>query len=76
MDRVYHGYAYVNLDGTRKLIAKNEKCLIPTNKCFLKDTCDASTKIKTRAMTSSEKAASLKTINNSFKNKKKDSDVI
>ena len=60
MDRIYHGCAYVNLDGARKLIAKKEKCLIPTNKCFLKDTCDTRTKIKTRAMNSSEKVASLK----------------
>ena len=61
MDRVYHGCAYVNLDGTQKLN--------PTNKCFWKDTCDTQTKIKTLAMNSSEKAASLKTINNYFKNK-------
>ena len=76
MDRVYYGCAYANLDGTRKLMAKNEKCLIPTNKCFWKDTCDTRTKIKTGAMASSDKAASLKTINNCFNNKEKDNGVI
>ena len=76
MDRVYHSCAYVNLDGTPKLIAKTEKCLIPTNKCFWKDTCDTRAKIKTRTMTSSEKAASLKTINNYFKSKEEDNGVI
>ena len=69
MDRIYHGWVYINLDGALKLIAKKEKCLIPTNKCFWKDTCDTRTKINTRAMNSSEKAASLKSINNYFKNK-------
>ena len=76
MDRVCYGCAYANLDGTRKLMAKNEKCLIPTNKCFWKDTCDTRTKIKTGAMASSDKTASLKTINNCFKNKEKDNGVI
>ena len=64
MDRVYHSCAYVNLDRTQKLIAKNEKCLIPANKCFWKDTCDTRAKMKTRAMT------------RYFKSKEKDKGVI
>ena len=46
------------------------------NQCFWKDVCDAHTKVKTRTMASSEKAAPLKIINNYFKDKEKDNAII
>ena len=51
MERVYHGCAYVNGDGTRKLIAEGHSCLVPTNKCFWKDPSDVATHVKTRLVT-------------------------
>ena len=54
MDHMYHGCPYANDDGSRKLIAINDKCLIRNNQCFSKDTRDTCLKVKTRTMASSE----------------------
>ena len=85
MDRLFHGCAYANFDGTRKLIAKSHDCIVRTwsyismvctNKCFEKNASDVATSIKTRSMTKNECAAPLKTINDYFKDKEKDNDII
>ena len=76
MDHIYHGCAYANDDGSRKLIAINDKCLISNNQCFWKDTRNTCVKVKTRTMASSEKTTPLKIINNYFKDKEKDNAII
>ena len=76
MDRIYHSCVYANADGSRKFIAKNEKCLVSTNQCFWKDASNTCSKIKTRAMTICEKAVPLKIIGNYFKDKEKDNPVV
>lgn len=71
MDVLFHGCAYVNSDGTQKLIALSEDCLVCTNKCFWKDPHDVITHTKTRSMTKNEGKTSLKTTNDYFKDKEK-----
>ena len=63
-------------DGSRKLIAINNKYLISNNQCFWKDARDTHVKVKTRTMASSEKVTPLKIINNYFKDKEKDNAII
>ena len=72
MDLIYHGCVYANADGTYKLIAEGDRRLVPTNRCFWKDPSDVATRVKTRSMTKRERTVSLKTFNNSFKEKGKD----
>ena len=60
MDRLLHGCAYFNSDGTRKLIAKGHDCIALTDKCFWKNASDVATSIKTRSMTKNKGASSLK----------------
>ena len=76
MDWLFHGCAYVNSDGTRKLVAAGENCLIRTDKCFWKDDCDVVTCTKTKSMTKNKGQTSLKTINDYFKHKEKDNNMI
>ena len=74
IDRIYHGCVYANVDGTNKLIAEGDACLIPTNTCFWKDASDVATHVKTRSMTKKERSVSLKGFNKYFKDKKKEHD--
>ena len=76
MDCIYPRFVYVTADKSKKLIGKNEKCFISTNRCFWKDSCDAPTNVKMRTMASFEKGAPLKITNNYFKDKEKDKDII
>ena len=76
MDRLFHGCVYVNSSGTRKLITKGHDCNVLTDKCFWKNVSDVAASIKTRPMTKNKGAASLKTINDYFKDKEKDNDII
>ena len=76
MDQIFHGCVYANADGTHKLIAEGDRCLVPTNRCFWKDPSDVAARVKTRSMTKKERAVSLKTFNNYFKEKGKDNALI
>ena len=40
MDYIYHGFALKHTNSTDVIIGSNEKCLTPTNKCFVKDPND------------------------------------
>ena len=60
-----------NSNGTRKLIAHGEYCLVCTKKWFWKNPHDVITPTKTRSMTKNEGRASLKTTNDYFKDKTK-----
>ena len=40
MAQIYHGCMPKNADGTNEILGPGEKCLVPTDKCFLKDTQD------------------------------------
>ena len=74
MDHIYYGCVYANADGTNKIIAEVDACLIPTNRCFWKDTSDVATHVKTHSMTKKECSVSLKAFNKYFKDKKKEHD--
>ena len=61
-DKIYHGCAYVNEDGTRVLIdSKNdEQCLCPTNEPFWRQPKDCTeTRIHIRNSTRSKKKGSI-----------------
>ena len=73
---MFYGCAYVNFDGTGKLIAKGHDCIVRTDKCFWKISSDIATSIKTRSMAKNECAASLKKTIDYFKDKEKYSDII
>ena len=76
MNRLFHGCAYVTSDGIRQLLAYGENCIVRTNKCFRNDPDDVVKRTKTRSMTKKEGKVSLKTINDYFKNKEKESDMM
>ena len=69
MDRIYHGCANANADGTNKIITKGSDCLVRTNKYFWKDPTDVVTHIKTRSMTKKEPCISRRAFNKYFKEK-------
>ena len=73
---MFHGCAYINSDGTGKLIAKGHDCFIRTKKCFWKNTSDVAARVQTRSMTKNKGVASLKTLNDYFKDKEEDNDII
>ena len=58
MDHISHGCFLKNLDGTNKIIAAGEKCLVETGKCFWKDSSDIKRGIKTRSRAKNEPTAS------------------
>ena len=37
MDHLYHGCYYKNADGTNRLTAPVEDCILQTSRCFWKD---------------------------------------
>ena len=76
MVSLFHGCTYANFDGTRKLIDTSHKYLVRNDKCFWKDPCDVTTRIKTRSMTKNEGAVPLKIFNKYFKDKRKDNYMI
>ena len=49
MDHIYHGCFLKNADGTNKIIAAGDKCLVATGKCFWKDPSDVKHGVKTRS---------------------------
>ena len=69
MDRINHGCVYANADGTRKIIANGENCLVRTNKCFWKDPVDVVTRVRTRSMTKTKRCVSMHAFNYYFRRK-------
>ena len=74
MNWLLHGCGYVNSSGTWKMVAKDHDCITLTNKCFWKNASDVATSINTTSMRKNE--VSLKTINDYFKGKEKDNNII
>ena len=62
MDCIYHGCFPKNTDGMNKIIAKGDKCLVPTNKCFWKDPSDVKNRVETRSQTENKPTVDYKTI--------------
>ena len=48
MSNIYHGCFRKNTDGTNRIIANNEKCLLPTSRAFWKYIEDIPTGAKTQ----------------------------
>ena len=59
------GLKYSN--GANVIISRNEKYLIPTNKCFWKDPKDIINAVKTRSQLKKQPTAHYKTIDKYFK---------
>ena len=60
MDRIYHVCFPKNVNGTNRIIAKDENCLIPTSECFWKDPLDIKNGVKTRSRTKNGTTINLK----------------
>ena len=60
MDRIYHGCFTKHADVTKKIIAKGEKCIVPTDECFWKDPVDVTNGVKTRSHAKNEPIATYK----------------
>ena len=58
----YHGCWSIYEDGTRKIIAKGQKCNYPTDDPFWKQAKDVDFKIKTRAQKAKLKKAKMKEV--------------
>ena len=69
MDCVYHGFALNHTNSTNVIIGSNEKCLIPTNKCFWKDPNDVINAVRTRSQLKNLPIAHWKTIDHYFEQK-------
>ena len=59
MDCFYHGCYYKNADGTNRIVASGENCLLRMKKCFWKVPCDIRSGLKTRSRAKSELTVSF-----------------
>ena len=66
---IYHGCFYKNADGTNKVIKADEKCLVPTEECFWKDSCDVKHGVKTMSRAKNEPKVTLKNFNRYYDKK-------
>ena len=76
MDQLFHGCAYMGVDGTHKLIGSGQDYILQTNKCFWKDPRDVNTSLKTRSVTTNKPSVHWTIIDNYYKDKEKDNAVI
>ena len=60
---------FSNADGTNKIIAKGNDCLVRTNRCFSKDPSDVVGHVRTRLMIKKEPCVSQRAFNKYFKEK-------
>ena len=60
---VYHGCDNGYLDGTRKIVPKNRKCIAPTYFSFGKKPIDVSNRVETRAQLKSKTKVTRNCIN-------------
>ena len=58
---IYHGYFRKNDDGTNRIIANNEQCLIPTSRLFWKYIEDITGGVKTRSQYKKQKLVNHRT---------------
>ena len=56
-------------NGTRKIIAKGNLCLVPTKRCFWKDPSEVDSCVKTRSMTKRKRCVSRAVFNRYLKEK-------
>ena len=64
MERLYHGCMLKNADGTNRIIAADEKCLVPTCKCFWKGSCNVKHGVKTGSRAKNEPTIDCKAFDN------------
>ena len=66
MDLIYHGcMKKKNADGTNNFIVPGEKCLVPTEKCFWKDSQDVRNyRVKTRSCTKKDSTVNIRDYDN------------
>ena len=70
MAQIYHGCMPKNADGTNEILGPGEKCLVPTDKCFLKDTQDIKNcGVKTRSHAKKESTVSSNACRNYIEQK-------
>lgn len=66
MDCNYHSCFTKNTDGTNRIIAKGDMCLVPTNKCFWKDSSGVKDRVKTRSPTENDPTVDYKAFDGYF----------
>ena len=71
MSRIYHGCFRKNKDGTNRIIANCERCLIPTSKLFWKDINDIPAGVKNRAQYKQQKLVTNRAYGKYFRDKKR-----
>ena len=72
MANIYHGCFRKNADGTNRIIANNENCLISTSRAFWKYIEDISAGVKTRSQYKRQKLVDRITFDIYFRNKNKE----
>ena len=69
MDRLWHGCYYEIADGTNRIIASGENCLLRTNKCFWKAPCDVASVVKAKSHAKSKLTVSFQAVDTYYKRK-------
>ena len=72
MSRIYHGCFRKNNDGTNRIIANNERYLIPTSRPFQKYIEDIPDGVKTRCQYKKQKLVNCRTFDTYFRRKEKE----
>ena len=72
MSIIYHGCFRKNADGTNKIIANDERCLIPCSKPFWKYIEDIPSGVKTRSQYKRQELVDRRTFDTYFQEKNKE----
>lgn len=71
MSQIYHGCFRKNEDGTNRIIANGERCLLPICHQFWKDVNDIPAGMRTRAQYKQQKLVLNRTYNKCFRDKRR-----
>ena len=69
MDRLYHGCCYKNADGTNRLTARAEDCILQTSRCFWKDPSVVISGVKMWSHAKTEPWVKFRTVDKYYKDK-------
>lgn len=72
LDCIYHGCFRKNQDGTNRIIANNEACLLPTNNQFWKHLEHVPSGIKTRSQYKKQDVVTIGTFERYLRQKNRD----
>ena len=72
MTNIYHGCFRKNADGTNRIIANKENCLVPTSRAFWKYIEDIPAGIKTHSQYKRQKLVDCRAFDTYFRNKNRE----